>query len=99
MNNKSTEMTKQNLINLAIKEYLGTPEEERSLTKVGEKYGVRRQTISKYLKDMGIEVVNYQNRARLDETVFDSMDTEEQFYCQDFYTQMVIFLKQVTDLN
>ena len=84
MNNKSTEMTKQNLINLAIKEYLGTPEEERSLTKVGEKYGVRRQTISKYLKDMGIEVVNYQNRARLDETVFDSMDTEEQFYWLGF---------------
>lgn len=26
MNNKSTEMTKQNLINLAIKEYLETPE-------------------------------------------------------------------------
>lgn len=84
MNNKSTEMTKQNLINLAIKEYLETPEEERSLTKVGEKYGVRRQTISKYLKDMGIEVVNYQNRARLDETVFDSMDTEEQFYWLGF---------------
>ena len=84
MNNKSTEMTKQNLINLAIKEYLETPEEDRSLTKVGEKYGVRRQTISKYLKDMGIEVVNYQNRARLDETVFDSMDTEEQFYWLGF---------------
>ena len=84
MNNKSTEMTKQNLINLAIKEYLETPEEERSLTKVGEKYGVRRQTISKHLKNRGIEVVNYQNRARLDETVFDSMDTEEQFYWLGF---------------
>lgn len=84
MNNKSTEMTKQNLINLAIKEYLGTPKEERSLTKVGEKYGVRRQTISEHLKNMGIEVVNYQNRARLDETVFDSMDTEEQFYWLGF---------------
>lgn len=33
---------------------------------------------------MGIEVVNYQNRARLDETVFDSMDTEEQFYWLGF---------------
>ena len=84
MNNKSTEMTKQNLINLAIKEYLETPEEDTSLTKVGEKYGVRRQTISEHLKNMGIEVVNYQNRARLDETVFDSMDTEEQFYWLGF---------------
>lgn len=44
---------------------------------------------------MGIEVVNYQNRARLDETVFDSMDITG----QDFYMQMVIFLKQVIDLN
>ena len=37
MNNKSIEMTKQNLINLAIKEYLNTQENLRSLTKVGEK--------------------------------------------------------------
>ena len=45
------------LINTIIQEYLDTPEEQRSLTKLGEAYGVRRQTISKWLKDRGIEVI------------------------------------------
>jgi hypothetical protein len=30
-----------------INEYLNTPELERSLTKLGKKWGVKRQTISK----------------------------------------------------
>ena len=29
----------------ALKEYLNTPEEERSLTKLGSKYNVKRQTL------------------------------------------------------
>ena len=40
----------QQLINVIIQEYLETPENQRSLTKLGTKYGVKRQTISKYLK-------------------------------------------------
>lgn len=75
---------KQQIINMAIEEYLDTPELERSLTKVGEKYGVKRQTISKYLKERGIEVVNYQNRCRLNENIFDSIDTEEKAYWLGF---------------
>jgi DNA-binding phage protein len=50
---------KQQIINLAIEEYLNTPETERSLTKLGEKYGVKRQTLSKHLKNRGYEVINY----------------------------------------
>ena len=50
---------KQQIINLAIEEYLNTPESERSLTKLGEKYGVKRQTLSKHLKNRGYEVINY----------------------------------------
>lgn len=81
--NKSKEQ-RQSIINLAIYEYLNTPENERSLTKLGEKYGIKRQTISKYLKQQGIEVINYQNRSRLNEHVFDSMDSEEKFYWLGF---------------
>ncbi len=33
---------KQQIVNLAIEEYLNTPENLRSLTKLGEKYGVKR---------------------------------------------------------
>ena len=75
---------KQKLINLAIEEYLDTPEEQRSLTKLGEKYGVKRQTLSKHLKNRGYEVVNYQNRIRCDENVFDKIDNEEASYWLGF---------------
>ena len=75
---------KQLLIDLALEEYLNTPEEYRSLTKLGEKYGVKRQTLSKHLKNKGIEVINYQNRSRLNEFIFDSMDSEEKFYWLGF---------------
>ena len=75
---------KQKLINVAIEEYLNTPQELRSLTKLGEKYGIRRQTISKHLKDLGYEVINYQNRSRLNEHVFDIIDTEEKAYWLGF---------------
>ena len=75
---------KQYIINIAIEEYLNTPEEERSLTKLGEKYGVKRQTLSKHLKDRGYEIINYQNRLRCDETVFDKIDNEEASYWLGF---------------
>lgn len=75
---------KQYKINLAIEEYLDTPEEQRSLTKLGQKYGIKRQTLSKHLKDRGYEVINYQNRLRCDETVFDKIDNEEASYWLGF---------------
>lgn len=75
---------KQHIINLALKEYLNTPEEERSLTKLGEKYGIKRQTLSKHLKDKGFEVINYQNRLRCNEKVFDIIDNEEASYWLGF---------------
>ena len=75
---------KQYKINLALEEYLDTPEEQRSLTKLGQKYGIKRQTLSKHLKDRGYEVINYQNRLRCDETVFDKIDNEEASYWLGF---------------
>ena len=84
--NKSnnTRERKQQIINIAIQEYLDMPETLRSLTKVGEKYGIRRQTLSEELKKRGFEVINYQNRSRLNEHVFDVMDSEEKFYWLGF---------------
>lgn len=75
---------KTRIINDALEEYLSLPEKERSLTKIGRKYGVKRQTLSKYLKDRGIEVINYQNRLRIDETVFNVIDTDEKAYWLGF---------------
>ena len=68
----------------ALKEYLNTPEEERSLIKLGSKYNVKRQTLSERFKKWGYEIVNQQNRCRLNEKAFDSMTSEEQFYWLGF---------------
>lgn len=72
--------SKQTVINIAIQEYLNIPESDRSLTQIGRKYGIKRQTLSKYLKLRGYEVINYQNIHRLNETIFDTIDTEEKAY-------------------
>ena len=74
--NKTREM-KNKLIKIAANEYLQTPELNRSLTKLGEKYGIRRQDISSYLKSKNIKIINYQNIPRLNQYAFDSMDSEE----------------------
>ena len=68
----------------ALEEYLNTPEEERSLTKLGSKYNIKRQTLSERFKKWGYEIINQQNKCRLNENCFDSMNTEEQFYWLGF---------------
>lgn len=67
-----------------INEYLNTPELERSLTKLGKKYNIRRQLIANWLREEGHEVINYQNRLRCDETIFDNIDNEEKAYWLGF---------------
>jgi DNA-binding Lrp family transcriptional regulator len=61
----------------ALEEYLNTPEEARSLTKLGSKYNIKRQTLSERFKKWGYEIINQQNKCRLNENCFDNMDTEE----------------------
>lgn len=68
----------------ALEEYLNTPEEARSLTKLGSKYNIKRQTLSERFKKWGYEIVNQQNKCRLNEHCFDNMNTEEQFYWLGF---------------
>ena len=61
----------------ALEEYLNTPEEVRSLTKLGSKYNIKRQTLSERFKKWGYEIINQQNKCRLNENCFDNMNTEE----------------------
>lgn len=72
------------LMNVIIEEYLNTPETQRSLTQLQRKYGIRRQTIAEHLRKRGIEIINQQNRCRVDENVFDVIDTEEKAYWLGF---------------
>ena len=68
----------------ALKEYLNTPDVERSLTKLGSKYNIKRQILSERFKKWGYEIINQQNRCRLNEKAFDNMQSEEQFYWLGF---------------
>ena len=75
---------KQVNIKLALEEYINAPIEQKSLTKIGKKYDVKRQTLAKKLKEQGIEVINYQNIDKLDKYVFDIIDSEEKAYWLGF---------------
>ena len=67
----------------AIEEYIKS-DKTISLTKLADKYEVKRQSISSRLKAMGIEVVNNQNKVKFNENIFDSVDTEEKAYWLGF---------------
>lgn len=55
-----------------------------SLTKLAKREGTTRQTLAKYFKQLGVEIVNKQNRLKFDNTIFDSIDTEEKAYWLGF---------------
>ena len=71
------------LINNIVNEYINTPDEEKSLTRLQEKYGIKRKVIAENLKRRNIEIIK-NVIPRLNENVFDSIDTEEKAYWLGF---------------
>lgn len=65
----------------AIEEY---KQGKLSLAKVAGKYQIDRTHLSNLLKKEGITIVNKQNIPRINESVFDSIDTEESAYWLGF---------------
>ena len=55
-----------------------------SCSKLAKMYNVCTATISKYLKQIGITIVNNQNKSKFNEHIFDSIDTEEKAYWLGF---------------
>ena len=55
-----------------------------SLTKMSEKYNIGRWTLTDRFKKLGINIVNKQNELKFDNTVFDSIDSEEKAYWLGF---------------
>ena len=68
----------------ATEEYIDNINNNPSLTKICAKYHIDIGTLSKRLKELNIEVINYQNRLKFDNTVFDCIDTEEKAYWLGF---------------
>ena len=68
-----------NLENLK-QEYL----EGKSCSYLAKKYNKCPGTISKYLKQSGIIIINHQNETKFNENIFDKIDTEEKAYWLGF---------------
>lgn len=66
----------------AVEEYLNT--EKPSLTKIAKNNGIGRNVLSKRIKELGYDVINYQNKVKFDNTMFDSIDSEEKAYWLGF---------------
>ena len=55
-----------------------------SLTKMAKRENTTRQTLSKHFKELGIDVINKQNRCKFNCNIFDSIDSEEKAYWLGF---------------
>lgn len=55
-----------------------------SLTKMAKREGTTRQTLAKYFRELGVEIINKQNRVKFNEHIFDVIDTEEKAYWLGF---------------
>ena len=75
-------LEKEKIITQALVEYKQS--EDISLTKLAEKYKISRKTLTKRLKDEGYPIINRQNEVRIDETMFDVIDSEEKAYWLGF---------------
>ena len=68
----------------AVEEYILEYANNPSITKIATKYKIGRAQLSNRLKELGYEVINHQNKLKFDETIFDSIDTEEKAYWLGF---------------
>ena len=72
-------------LKLAVEEYISNYNNQPSITKIASKYKIGRTVLSNRLKELGYEVINHQNKLLFDETMFDSIDTEEKAYWLGFW--------------
>lgn len=79
-------MKASTVINLkkATEEYIANIDNKPSLSKLCNKYHIASKTLSDRLKSLGYKIINYQNKLKFDDTVFDSIDTEEKAYWLGF---------------
>lgn len=91
-------MTKQEKLerNLKIVEkYIETPNYLKSITRLSEEFGIGVKTVSKILKDNGVEIYNTSHHTSVNESVFDVIDTEEKAYWLGFmYADGCIYSKE-----
>ena len=70
----------------AEKEYIALKESNQkpSITAISKKYNIATSTLSNRLKELNIEIINYQNITKFNEQIFDNINTEEKAYWLGF---------------
>ena len=81
---KNKSKLKQKIIDMAVQEYIDTPELDKSATAISAKYGINRKTLLKYLKDRGINTVNTGSSVHFDYNAFNEINSEEKAYWLGF---------------
>lgn len=81
MNRNQYSKEYQELYDIAKKRYLS---EDISLTKLAKELGIDRGCLSNNFKKDGISIINKQNQTKFNDTVFETIDTEEKAYWLGF---------------
>lgn len=84
LSEKNKSKLKKLLISLSMKEYLNTPELDRSLGTISDKYGLNRKTLQKYLIENGYEISQTGAACHFSYDKFDVINTEEKAYWLGF---------------
>lgn len=69
---------------ILIKEVAKQYNSSISLTQLGKKYNLNLNLLSEEIKDLGIQIINHQNKSKFDDLLFDKIDTEEKAYWLGF---------------
>lgn len=84
LSEKNKSKLKQKIIDMAIQEYIDTPELDKSASAISIKYGINRKTLIKYLKDRGIDISRTGSTVHFNYNAFNKIDSEESAYWLGF---------------
>ena len=84
LSEKNKSKLKQKIIDMAIQEYIDTPELDKNATAISAKYGINRKTLLKYLKERGINIANTGSAVHFNYNAFNKINTEESAYWLGF---------------
>ena len=84
LSEKNKSKLKQKIINMAVQEYIDTPELDKSASSISTKYGINRKTLLKYLKDKGIDIAKTVSSVHFNYNAFNKINSEESAYWLGF---------------
>lgn len=84
LSEKNQSKLKQKIIDMAVQEYIDTPELDKSASSISVKYGINRKTLIKYLKERGVNIIKTGSSIHFNYNVFNKINSEESAYWLGF---------------